>query len=383
MNLNENFKPKICDDVEIKLLYRHKNKDDVYVIASKNKDAYFYCNESILPIVKSAVELFNGLIALEDIRNELLLRFPTVNFDKLLTRLISSPLITNSNVGTSLYASEIQRTSIAVKEFDITYFKKTPKKIIKLLYWFMILLFTGAIVGFLVLAICGYIIPSNYTSMINNSNYTSGLILSILFGLFSQLFHEFAHIIVGMYNDILPYRFGFSLYMNFVPKYYVKFSGIYLANRSKRLMFHSAGVIANFILFISFTVLGIVFDNSLLYFIAFANCQLILLNLMPLSLTDGYFIMTNIIKSVNLRLDFINSITNKKKSLQNNQIHIIYAIFSLFYIFLMSWYSAFWISGIIYDYINCYLDRTMITAILSIAIILQFYITVRRKSRKM
>lgn len=372
-------RPVAYEDIETAILYKYRKKESLYVVASRQNDSYFYCKESFLPVVLQVLELFDGNHDLDEINRIILKRFPNIKCDQLIIKLSNSNLV--KTINRNEYSSEMARTSSKIKEISISWMKNIPSQVVSLMFYTGVMLFVCSILIVSYLFLFCNVNIEKYVQYMNSNSYTLGAIVSVIFGLIFIIFHEFAHSLTGLHYGILPEKFGISLYLNFIPKYYIKSSGIYLTSRYNRIIFHFAGPACNFVFFAFFSLLGYLFENDILYFIAFANAQMTFLNLIPFSLTDGYFIMSALLKTTNFRLDFTNALCFKK-STQFTIGFGVYFLIAMLYIILMSWYTSFWIVGIINDYADFPYDSDVIAIILAIILLFQVFITSNYKSRK-
>lgn len=380
MSNDKNYQlfPKANEDIIITELYHYKKKENLYVIYSEKTDTYFYCFESNLKYCKRILELFNGYRSLDTIKELMSLEYPEISTTRLIDKLSKSSLIEGNKK--SIQASEMSRTSIQIKEVSLNFFNKINRKLIDFLYFLVIFLFLTSIILIIYLIVKG-VAFSNYILFANNNSYTLGLLISILFSLISVLFHELGHIISGIYNQIQPNKLGFSLYLNFIPRYYIKSKKIYVASRKNRILFHFGGPAIDFIIFAYLSMIAYLNDNSVCYFLAFASLQRFMLNLMPFGMSDGYYIMSVALKSVNLRINFINLISFKLSKVKTSLSYLLYYFVSLFYIVFTAYYTAFWIVGIYSDYFEVNNHIRIISFLISLILIFQLIIITSLKSK--
>lgn len=224
----------------------------------------------------------------------------------------------------------------------------------------------------------------NYLLNVISISHVEKILVVVISMFFSLIVHECAHILVGLYYGLPPSKFGISLYMNVIPMYYIITPGTYLIGRYARIKFHIAGVCANFILFAFFFMFGEIFQNDIFYLIAISNFQLALFNLMPFSLTDGYFLMTIFLKKINLRLNFIDAITFRNKNSHKLDITAkVYSVISMLYIVVLSLNISFLIVGILDDYLPSVINITVLVIIISVLITLMIILIMIGKTRRM
>lgn len=369
-------------DIEWEILYKYKNKENIYVICSKDGDAYYFCKETFLEIILETLQLFDGKHSIEEIIESISIKYPKFKTRDMIMKLAQSKFI--KGIGGSNVSSELKRSSISIKEFNISGIGRLKRSWVMLFYRLFLLLVIVSIF------ICLYLLTTNKLEIWNYSlndigdSHIEKILVVIVCIFFSLIFHEFAHILVGLYYRLPPSKFGIALYMNIVPMYYIVTPGIYLIGRNARMKFHIAGVCGNFILFAFFSIFGEMFRNDVFYLIAISNFQLILINLMPFSLTDGYFLMTILLKKINLRLNFIDTITFRKKNSHKSDMAIkIYSAISVLYIVVLSLNISFWITNILNDYLPSIINVTVLAIIISVVITVIIILIMIRKTRKM
>jgi hypothetical protein len=150
-------------------------------------------------------------------------------------------------------------------------------------------------------------------------SFTMGKTNLGIFGYFATLammipvfvIHEFAHVAVackyGLYKNI---TINISLYFYFIPYIYVKIPGLYTLKKNERIKILVAGVFSNFLLSLVFINIYFFSKTEFFFFIAVSNFQIIIVNLLPFNLTDGYFIFSNILKKNNLRKKYFDFIAH-------------------------------------------------------------------------
>lgn len=375
------LKPCAYTDIEWGVLYKYKNKEDIYVICSKTGNAYYFCKESYLEIILATLRMFDGKHSLKEIEESISKEYSNYKIDDMLMKLAYSKFV-KGNINSS-FASELRRSSINIKEFDISSIGRLKRSWVEFFYKFFSFLVVASIF------ICIYLFATNKIvdiglSFSNFNIQEKKTLITILCILFSLLFHEFAHILVGLYYKLPPSKFGISLYMNIVPMYYITTPGIYLIGRLARIKYYIAGIGANFVLFAFFFMFGNIFHNDAFFLIAILNIQLILVNLMPFSLTDGYFLMTILLKKINLRLSFIDAITFRSKRTHKADLAVkIYSTISIVYIVVLSLNFSFWIVKGLNDYLFPIENYTFLTIIIAFFITVVIFLIMIRKTQKM
>lgn len=169
----------------------------------------------------------------------------------------------------------------------------------------------------------------------SKSNELIGYLVVNIGMVFMFTLHELGHILLGLKNGIQPDRFSFVLFLGFIPMFYVKNKNIYTLNRKSACSVLLAGVYINFLLAFLFMNFYILFGNDLFKIIALSNIRLIIVNLWPLNLSDGYYIFALLKRNPNMRMKMHYAIAEPKKLLSLSSYERIYIIFSVFVMLFM------------------------------------------------
>lgn len=218
-----------------------------------------------------------------------------------------------------------------------------PNRFAKIFYWIYWLILT-----IFIILIGSYLFFNNVNiiehyqknvSEFDGVNYLISLLLTIpIF-----VMHEFAHVATACkYKLNRKLKIHIALYFYFFPYIYVKIPGLYTIKRSNRIHVLISGVCANFLLGVCFVLLNVMTDEGIFLSIALSNFQIAFVNLMPFNLTDGYFILSNLFKSYNLRKNYFFFISNIGKKLNYNfgKIEWAYLMVSFSYLIIFMFVEA-------------------------------------------
>lgn len=322
--------------------------------------------------------LLNGRNSIDKIIEITSKKYPEYKVDRMIEKLAESKFIKENKQ--KYTSSELRRSSINIKQFDVSSVGRINKVVVEILYSIFMCLIIVALI------ICINLFLQNKFVEVNNifenvkCSYLKKTIILVSSMVLSLLFHEFAHILVGLKYGLVPSKLGISLYMNIVPMYYIVTPGTYLASRWKRVKFYIAGVCANFIMFSFFLLFAVIFKEDIFYLTAFSNLQLILVNLVPFSLTDGYFLMSTVLKRINLRLDFIDLITLQNRNLDKADIVLrIYCVISVVYIWILILSNLYWCISSFNEKLCVEINIMPVTLILSVLLtVMTIFIMIMR-----
>lgn len=156
------------------------------------------------------------------------------------------------------------------------------------------------------------------------------------------IFHELAHRIAGIAMGLKEGTISFVMYLGFIPMIYVKQKGIYSLNRKDIITVICAGMAANLLIGISLLLLYNIWHFNILYYVAIANFRMIYINMLPISLTDGYFLLCILMKSPNIRMYMYKVLVNPKVILQLERKEKIMVVCMLISILLITFFELFW-----------------------------------------
>lgn len=376
--------PCAYNDIRCKLLFSYKKAEDTYVICSIKGDAQYYCKKKFVDIILDVFKYFDGTHSVDEIKDIIAKKYPCYKVDKVIDKLADSKFIIGNN--NSNLSNELELNSLNLVKLDISFISKINKHIIDFFYYLFSFSFVVAVFIFIFLLFKGEITFSNYIQYANRNSYGKEFLIVLIAGIPSMVLHEISHILTAQHYGYSPKHLGFSLHFYFIPMYYVITPGMYLLDRSKRMHYHLSGVMANFVLFAVFNLIAYFTKDSIYYVLAFSNLQVVIFNLMPFNLTDGYFVMCLIFKKINLRLQFIE-LLSFRKNLKNQSFSIkIYALIAFIYMVILSFNLSFWLKGFIsemfgFEITHKYLFDTVVAAMSLVFFIVSINIRARKKPK--
>ena len=138
----------------------------------------------------------------------------------------------------------------------------------------------------------------------------------------SFLFHELCHSVAALNYELKPSKIDVCLYLYLFPLYYVKIKGLYTIDYKNRIKIMSAGITGNVFLAEAMLFLYVIFGKGIFLTVVLSQFNIVLANINPFSLSDGYYIMSMTFKTENLRKNMFDIIANLnfKKSLLSSSI---------------------------------------------------------------
>lgn len=164
------------------------------------------------------------------------------------------------------------------------------------------------------------------------------IIYAIPISLFSILFHEMSHAIVGYRYGLDAKYLHISVYAYFSMMFYIELPGIYLLSSSKRVKIWTAGVFSNLFLASVFYCVSVNSSGQIMLFSSIAavtNLSVIITNMFPFFHTDGYYILSTILETPNLGEESFSRLTNVFKGRWKKE-DLIYGLYSVLAVILIS-----------------------------------------------
>lgn len=173
--------------------------------------------------------------------------------------------------------------------------------------------------------------------LVYNDSYSMGFIMTFISSVIILLIHELGHVIFAAGYNIPLESFGFSLYLGIFPKWYTKFRGIRIEEKRKRMLVYASGTIMNIFLILSSCLLvNTNLDISIIRTFILSNALMILNCMMPFSLTDGYFLFSDILNVSNLRsymFGYVSDVLKGKFQRINVGLFLYIVVSAIFYIY--------------------------------------------------
>lgn len=313
--IDPNWKPKVRDDIYFNDLFCTGNSG-YYIVGSLNNESQVLINTDKISAFKNLLKVLNGENTLSELCKSGYGDMEELN--KVIILCYNKGLFTESEKIEKF--NEAERLSVKLFRHNFKEFSASAHDICKRTVWAFRVLFLLVFVATVYSVLTHLSCISNLTIRTVISlggkkwiNVILGYILIQLFTILMGILHEASHAVVSLKNDCQPNYISFVLYMGFMPMAYVMQKSIYSIKKEKILEILFAGVIMNFFLFMIFTDIFIYTNNNICRLLAVTNLRLALINLVPFSLTDGYFIFSILLKKPNLRMNFFRFLAYPKE----------------------------------------------------------------------
>jgi putative peptide zinc metalloprotease protein len=299
-----------------------KPDEDLYCVGDLERDRFIAVPESKADIVLDVAAHFDGEHSLawiqEHYREE---HAQAIDVGRLYHLLSQADLIVEP-VPENVFQGEFRRFSIDLLDIPTRDFFRNLQPLAKKLYT-PLLLFTLLVMLAGLLSFRPALLTDQAVYQVGAS-FALGYVVLSLASLLSLGIHECAHAVVAAARGAVTRHVRIALYMGFVPYIYTEIAGIYTLPPADRLRIWSAGCYANALVG-SLGLLGYrlsaphipLIAGQVILKIALANFLMILGNLSPLLPTDGYFILSTLLKKVNIRTNAFQEFFKWLKGKQN------------------------------------------------------------------
>ena len=327
------FKPKFYDDIKISLLFEDTNPE-VYCVGTVESDNYLKIDKNKLEFMETLINITDGEKTIDEIGKTLCSIYAISSYRSFYTMLGQYGLLKNYKLKkkSDLNIFSISLFSLNISKFCLSISAIVPMiiSIFKVAYLFIFSVLLGLIIA--------KIIDPFTMFNVENSSFIETILVTLLYIIPTIVTHEFSHMIVAIKHKLHPNQLKVSLYMLIYPLIYVVIPGIYFVKRKERIWILSAGLIWNSFFMMLSIIIGNIFSINIFKEVAYSNLIVIAINLIPFFLSDGYFILCNLMKTSNIRKDFslfIMSFVNKsidRKKIFKSKFSVFYIIMSTLFL---------------------------------------------------
>jgi len=155
--------------------------------------------------------------------------------------------------------------------------------------------------------------------------------------------HEFFHLCAMRRHNLNGLELTFSLRFYISPTFLARGKGMYMLAKKSRIMIWLSGVIAHLFLLLAFLLAHLLTHSPLFLMLSFINFQLILINLIPIASSDGYFVLSSLLNKVNLHRKYTTAIAYfPRRNIINrfSKREILYVLLATVYVILFLFYQS-------------------------------------------
>lgn len=294
--------PKTIGSIEINILF-HRKSGDIYCIGSRQSDRYIHAPAYEADIIYSTLQYMDGTLSLSEIQAKVDLNpiyNNKVDVDHIYHICLNAGLIEVADGEEVQHKTdEFELMLVNLKDFGLSKLYPFFHKIAVFLPIIVTIMIGIDLVAFLLAFKEPKIFPWNAVF-----SDTRALVYMWVIQLFSLVLHEFSHSIVGYRYGIKPKSFSIAVFYYCSLIFFIKLPGIYFKTPQERVKIWVAGMFTNLFLASFFYYLFLLSSGQLQVFAAVgvvSNILLILNNVMPFFYSDGYYLLSTLLKSPNLR----------------------------------------------------------------------------------
>ena len=326
--------PKICDDYYFNPLYT-KAEDGFFVFGCRGKDSSVLLKKNKIELFKKFISALDGTNSIDDLVNKGY--GSQVEIEKIIDLFSKKGLLRGSEK--TDYFNEAEKFSVKLFHLEVRIKNEKAlrllRKFSKLYKYILPILFVTALIGIIMRFRQENVAIFIANMRIQYDSIYSSIALYILvnvFVVFMFIIHEFFHVCYGLRYHVSSFCISCVLFLGFIPMFYVKHNNIYALEKSQLLKVIAAGILGN--IGLSFLFLSLfLFTNCKLFFaFVLSNIKIIYTNVIPVSLSDGYFFTTVLLGIPNIRLNMYKTLCSPKHFFtldMKNRLCVITTIISL------------------------------------------------------
>jgi putative peptide zinc metalloprotease protein len=351
---NQPLTPTAVNDIQAWVLYE-KPEGDLCCVGSLERDKYIAVPASKVPLILNCVGLLDGNHTLEMVEANLEKNYGQKADVFQLYQLLSGANLIELPAPVQVFQGEFRRFSVDLIIFNTRHFferlQPGAKRSLKPLFLFGLFVIVLGIIS-----LNSQVISIQNIFLVGDS-FLMGYFVLALGSFFSIFCHELAHAFVAAAYGATARTIRVALYMGFIPYFYTEIAGLYTLKPAQRINIWLAGSYANLFL----GCLGMLIYRwmgpaamppevgQILTKFSLANLFIILSNLSPLMPTDGYFIVSTLLKKINIRtnalFEFLKWVRGEKNQLRGWI--LVYFLLTGTLILVMFGVQFRWIAGIL------------------------------------
>lgn len=345
--LNSDSVPVVGTELRLVNVFGGKRKISCLYIVDEDRIVKAKSDDHVKKII-SIIELADGKRTVKQICDIASEKYPDINAFDLLNKLAAYSVF--NNVSGARKYSEVSIFSKSLVNINMSRYSNVVYKF-RRIFWGIPIVFIVACVGLL---FCLEIPIQSFSVEKAMSSYRvlGTVVVKLYYYLLSYLLmfpmfilHEMSHVTMASKYGLVENQFCIALYLGFIPMYYIRIRGIYTVSTGKRIAIMLAGPLVNIFVGIIFYMAFRYSGSGIMLSLAQSNIRIGMVNIIPLSLTDGYYLLCSILGQINLRKKiylFMVALFCRKKIIKLKSIEIIYMITSLVFTYFFIMYEM-WI----------------------------------------
>ncbi|HZG41319.1 MAG TPA: hypothetical protein VEY93_00065, partial [Longimicrobium sp.] len=283
-----NMFPAAVADLSQHVLFSRKAGEDTWILGNVERDRYITVPGPVLPVLSRAAQLLDGSRSEETVQRQIREELGRDLDVKAFTQTLRSAGLLRSSPESLRKPGDLPAITIATLPLTRTSQKgATIRPALLLVACAIPLLLTVA-----------------HTDILAAISGSPGVQMAVA-ALLSMLLHEGGHAAAAVGAGLKPKSLTLALYLGFIPMLYLRIPGLYTLSPRGRIIVWSAGCAVNVAIAAGCYAWATAFPGSrwavFIASICVWNLALVKLNLLPFLPTDGYFIVSTLLREHNLR----------------------------------------------------------------------------------
>lgn len=320
---------KVIPDIEFIIQESLLRRDSNVILGSKSENSFIKMSESTYQYAAEIVDYLKRGITEEELQLEIAAKYPGQNIDTaaFVEHLKSAGLIQGFE---KRFDDEIGLLGITLFKIPFRQKQMQCNVFFRFIYGFFAYYPLWAIPLFVIVTLISFILSGTmwleHTVSRNalHTALTTAILTVVCFAI-----HELGHAMTAIRHHVSIREFAVGLYLGIIPTFYFKYRDFKIAPSKMKFKIVLAGVYVNFIavitsLFLSLQTWVPVTIADIAFQFAILNGIMIVANLFPTRLSDGYYIMSLLINKYDIRLSFWQNLfyTKKKADLRNRRCNL-------------------------------------------------------------
>lgn len=289
------------------------------LLGSKSANSFIKMNETTYLYASEIIEMLQSNKTQDEISKEMSDSHPEqkINVAAFIDRLRIAGLLCGYE---KVFDDEMDL--LGVKVFNIK-FKQSEGREINLLIKAIYSLFSSAIIWCPLLIFLTLVLNSYFGFEIRFvdrplENVWIDLIATIILTILCFLVHELGHAIAAVYSGVRIKEFSIAFYFGLIPTFFFRYHDMKSVSPRTKLKIVSAGIYSNIIFAILFFLLSVIAagnhtTSTILYRFAYFNAIMILGNLLPARLSDGYYMLSLLLNKYDIRVSLWRNIVAQSR----------------------------------------------------------------------
>lgn len=296
--------PRAVPDIKAWLLFE-KKEGNLWAIGSVEQDKFVSVPEAKVAHISEIVASFDGQHSIDAIQSNYAEKYHQQIDVARIYHLFSVANLIADPKPLHIFQGEFKRFSVDVLGINIRSSFEKLQPTIRKFFRPLVLVTLLLIVAGIAITRFDQITPADIFTV--RDSFLLGYIVLSLSGPFLTLAHELSHAIAASYYGASPRHIKVALYFG-LPVFYTDIAGIYTLKPNDRIKIWLAGSYSNLVIgcvmLILHRLLSPVFQpevGQIIIKIALGTLLSIIGNFSPLTPTDGYFILSTLMKRANIR----------------------------------------------------------------------------------